>query len=481
MLASTAKVFFRKNFWVIILLVAVFIQIIGIVLHVQADAGTLDVFVVGNNWEGTADIFQYISNESPPKEKFRLMKRLNIVPDKDERIKEILSDNRDPLRRVFFKMIREVVGEGHDQLVDDLFTSNDGKLLFASRPSFADVVAIDMSTNDIVWRTRVDGYRSDHAAISPDGRILLVSASTAKKVHAIDTADGKIVGEFQSGDQPHENNFSKDGKTIFHASIGRVMIPLKARDTSNSQDELSRIGMLGVKVANKIADLLKGDRSFHILEMKSIIAQNGSAEQKKHKVEFKLKEKIDMGVKLEEAKMPWVDKAVRPMAVYFDSNLGVESKVYFQISFFHGIFEYDLISGKITRRLNLPIPEEVGKLKAHQYQLNSAHHGLAINSEGTHLCAAGTMSGYVAIIDREKFSYKIVDLSDPKSIDSKNSEVLNAKPYWATESSDGKYCYVSVSGQNRVSVISFEKGIEVASLLVGKHPQRIRNGKMRVP
>ena len=42
----------------------------------------------------------------------------------------------------------------------------------------------------------------------------------------IDTAAGKIVARFPSGDQPHENNYSRDGKLIYHASIGTVYTPL---------------------------------------------------------------------------------------------------------------------------------------------------------------------------------------------------------------------------------------------------------------
>ena len=48
-------------------------------------------------------------------------------------------------------------------------------------------------------------------ALSPDGRRLLVSASTARTIDVLDTADGRIVGRIPSGDAPHESNFSRDG------------------------------------------------------------------------------------------------------------------------------------------------------------------------------------------------------------------------------------------------------------------------------
>ncbi len=170
-------------------------MIAGASVHAQDAASLRDVVLVGSNWDGTAEIFD--------PQTMKVLKRINIVPDRAQRMAEI--ESAGIKRRITFQAIRHVIGEGHDQLVDDLFPSKDGRFIYASRPSFADVVAIDVQTGAIAWRTPVEGSRADHAALSPDGKILLVSASTARKVHAIDTATGKIVGGFDSGDQPHEN------------------------------------------------------------------------------------------------------------------------------------------------------------------------------------------------------------------------------------------------------------------------------------
>jgi DNA-binding beta-propeller fold protein YncE len=372
---------------------------------------TRAVLTVGNNWDGTADLIDPV--------KFTRLARLNIVPDKDERMAEIMLN---PVDLGYFIAIRQLIGEGHDQFVDDAFTSNDGRYLYVSRPSFKDVVAISFETKKIVWRTEVEGQRADHMAISPDGRRLVVSASTANKAHVIDTATGKILGSFESGDSPHENNYSKDGTRIFHASIGLVYTPLD----------------------HPALDSSKGDRWFQIVDASSL----------------KVLKRVDMGQKLEEAGFADMSSAVRPMALSPD-----ERYLYFQVSFFHGFVEYDLKLDKVLGILPLPLSEKAQSMSREEYLLDSAHHGLAMNPSGTKLCVAGTMSDYAAIVNRQTFRYTIA--------------AQGTKPYWSTNSGDGKYCFVSFSGDDNVGVISYKTGKLVTKFSVGDHPQRMRMGVIR--
>ncbi len=372
---------------------------------------TRDVLYVGNNWDGTADVVQ-------PR-RFKRIARINIIPDIAERMAEIQSN---PERLGYFLAIREQVGEGHDQFVDDMFSSHNGRILYVSRPSLADVVAINLRTHKIIWRTKVDGNRADHMAISPDGGHVLVSASTAKVIDVIDTKTGAIVARVPSGDQPHENNFSKDGKLVYHASIGTVFTPLD----------------------DPVFDSSKGERVFEIID-----ASN-----------WTVLRKIDMGKKLDEFGEPDMSAAVRPMALSPD-----EQKVYFQVSFFHGFVEYDLVQDRVLRLARLPLSDEAKSKRREDYLLDSAHHGLAMNPSGTKLCAAGTMSDYAAIVDRSSFAYKIA--------------ARGTKPYWSTNSGRGSYCFVSFSGDDAVSVISYRKAKEIARIQVGDHPQRMRMGKVR--
>ncbi|MCW3015783.1 MAG: serine/threonine protein kinase [Solirubrobacterales bacterium] len=370
-----------------------------------------DALFVGNNWDGTIDVVD--------PDGLRRITRINAIPDIEQRKAEIAAN---PVRLGYFLLIGQLIGEGHDQFVDDVFSSHDGRFIYISRPSLADVVAIELATRKIVWRVPVEGNRADHMAISPDGTRLLVSASTARKVHVIDTAAGKIVANIDSGDQPHESNYSADGKLIFHASIGTVYTPA---------DDYA-------------LDAAKGDRFFEVIDATT----------------YKVIKRLDIGKILRTFGFPGMSSAVRPMAISPD-----ERYAYFQLSFLHGFVEFDLKENRPLRIATLPLSESAAGKSREEYLLDSAHHGLAMNRAGTKLCVAGTMSDYAAIVDRQTFAYTI------------GSHGL--KPYWATTSADGNSCVVSYSGDDRVALISYETGKETASIPVGDHPQRVRVGVVR--
>jgi DNA-binding beta-propeller fold protein YncE len=178
------------------LLAALLVTVVAVALAPSAMAaerrGTRNVLVVSNNWAGSADLVDPNT--------FKRLKRVNVIPDRVKRVAEIEAD---PTAKFYFESIRTLIGEGHNQYVDDGFTSPDGRYVYFSRPSFADVVAISLKTGRIRWRTKVDGYRADHMAISRNGRRLLVSASTANVIDVIATRTGRIVGRIPSGDAPH--------------------------------------------------------------------------------------------------------------------------------------------------------------------------------------------------------------------------------------------------------------------------------------
>lgn len=377
--------------------------------YVDPAPGLRNVLWVGNNWGGTADAVRPDGDFSP-------IARINVIPDRNERLKEIYLN---PVKLAGYQFIRHMVGEGHDQYVDDMYSTMDGRSLIVSRPIFADVVSIDIVTGAINWRFPVDGFRSDHMAISPDGTQVAVSASTAKLVHVLDTETGRQIGTFPSGDNAHENVYIKGGTQIVNESIGNVWTPLD----------------------QPWADVTKGERVLNIIDRESL----------------QIVKRIDLRTKLAEFGRPDLSIGVRPMTFSPDYRFA-----YFQVSFFHGFVEYDLEEDKITRVTDLPVTA-AGDVPREQKLLDSGHHGISMNPQGTKICVAGTMDNYATVVDRESMEHGPLVSSGETS-------------YWVTTDLTGDHCFVSWAKSNKVSVLSFETGEEVAQFPVGFHPQRMRVG-----
>ncbi|MDQ0791000.1 YncE family protein [Streptomyces sp. B3I8] len=377
-------------------------------------AGTAlqEVMFVGNNWDGTADVIHSSGT-------YAKIGSVNVVPDKTERMAEI---NADPIKWIYFQAIRNSVGEGHDQFVDDMYATPDGKSMVVSRPSFADVVSIDLTTGRINWRFAVEGYRADHMAVSADGTRVAVSASTANKVHVLDITTGRQLGQFATGDKPHENVFTKDGKYIWNMSIG---------DVNTSLDD-------------PVWDWTKGDRHITVVDATT----------------FKQVKVIDMRQRLDAFGLKDYSDAVRPAVFSPD-----ESKFYFQVSFFNGFFEYDVGTDRITRMKTLPKNPATSDDRTTMVN-DSRHHGLSMNPSGSKLCVAGTMDDYATVVDRATLQ--------------EGPLVAASKPYWATVSGDGKDCVISESGADRVTAIDFATGEKRLSVAVGDHPQRVRLARVPV-
>ncbi|MER5352710.1 YncE family protein [Kitasatospora sp. NPDC002551] len=373
-----------------------------------APAALREVMFVANNWDGTADVVTARGD-------LARIGRIDVVPDKDQRLAEIYLN---PVKLAYFLGVRLGPGEGHDQFADDMYTTPDGTAVVVSRPSFADVVSLDLATGRINWRFPVAGYRSDHMALSPDGTRVAVSASTANTVHVLDIATGRPIGSFATGDKPHENLFTDGGRRIWNMSIGEVTTALDA----------------------PWLDWTKGDRRITVADADTL----------------RTVRIIDMRERLDAFGRPDLSDAIRPAAFTPDG-----STLYFQVSFFNGLVEYDAAADRITRVATLPGNPATSEDRT-TWVNDSRHHGLAMSPAGDRLCVAGTMDDYATVVDRATLR--------------EGPLVPVAKPYWATVSGDGRSCVVSESGADRVTAIDFATGQRTSSVEVGDHPQRVRLG-----
>jgi YVTN family beta-propeller protein len=298
-----------------------------------------------------------------------------------------------------------IEGVGGLNYVQDQDLSPDGRVLYVSRGHRGDFAAFRVRDGLMLWKTGVEGLRSDHMELSDDGERLYVSDMTANIVHAVDTETGTISGGFATGEWPHDSHLTHDGELLLNASIGNIVLPEDVRAENPNSYVLTAVD----------PDTLEVVRRF----------------------EF--------------------DAGIRPFVLSED-----ETRLYAQLSMFHGLVEFDLERGVITRELELPVDPGVTE---DDFDFEAPHHGLALSGDGETLCAAGRASDYVALVDARRMRKRaIIDVGDA--------------PGWATTGPGGRRCFVPNNRDDTLSVISYRNRREVARIPVGDGPKHIEAGRV---
>jgi DNA-binding beta-propeller fold protein YncE len=307
-----------------------------------------DVVFVANAEAGTVSAVDAAS--------FEVLHELDVTPDGDTA--ELGED--DPVQATVGQRIVEAAGG--ENLAQDQDLSPDGRVLYVSRGHRGDVAAFDLATDALLWKTAIDGLRSDHATLSPDGARLFVSSLTTDTVQVVDTRDGTVLASFPTGEWPHDNHVSHDGERLYNASIGNITTPWE------------------VRAARVAAPGLASPYQLRIVDAETLELQRT--------YEFAA--------------------GIRPFAISDD-----ETRLYAQLSELHGVIAYDLEAGRELRRLELPIDDGA---TSDDYSFEAPHHGLDLHPDGDTLCLAGRASDYVALVDVETFTETaIVEVGDAPS------------------------------------------------------------------
>lgn len=296
----------------------------------SADSGLRDVLVVGNSAAGTVSFVDAHT--------FQNLGSLNVAADAQQ-----LIDAMDPIQRAGYETVTSV--EGGNRYVDDASLSADGRELFVSRGNLDDVAAYDIATGKQLWRTRLDGFKADHAALSPDGTRYVVSATTAQKAEVLDTATGAVTGSFPTGTYPHQNDYSADGRYIYNSSIGITSLP-QSMEWAKGSFQLTKVDAQTLKVVQT-----------------------------------------------------WqLPHGIRPNVIEPDGTM------YTDLSYLNGFVTYDLASSQIVRTVQMPFSTAGAALSPDNYPQNSAHHGLAVSGDGANVCDVGTIDDYTAVVSTGDYS-----------------------------------------------------------------------------
>ena len=240
---------------------------------------------------------------------------------------------------------------------------------------------------------------------------------------------GKPLRQFESGDTPHESNYSKDGSRIFHASIGKIYTPTDPSLTCPEPDPS------------------KGDQRFEIVDNTTF----AGAEAVGHRPEAAPRP----------ASRAWPPRCVRWRSRRTSGRRTCSSRSSTATS--TSTWSAARCSQVRPAAAERGRPEHAAG--AVRPQLRAPRAGASATT-ARQLCVAGTMDDYVGLVDvRDPRDRKIFTL--PHTGD---------RPYWATNGPGGSRCWVSIAGDDRVNVYDYATRTRLASLPVGDHPQRVRPG-----
>lgn len=331
---------------------------------------------------------------------FRVLREIDVLPDGPD---ATLGED-DPAQALIRQRVVEAAGGTNYAQDQDI--SPDGRTLYVSRGHRGDVAAFDLASGDMLWKLAIPGFRSDHMTISKDGRLLYVSALTENVVVIVDTQTQQIVRSAEAGQWPHDNHLSGDGRLLYNGSIGTIIAPEESRQAASPPP-----------------------------------------------YQLTVFDSSDLSVR----RSYTFERGIRPIVITKD-----ERTMYAQLSEFHGVIEFDLVGGQITRRLELPVDPGVTE---EDYDFEAPHHGLAISPDEGTLCAAGRASDYVALVSTASFRpLAIIEVADG--------------PGWAATGPDGRHCFVANTRADTLSVISYARRREVARIEMGDGPKQIEAARI---
>jgi len=304
------------------------------------------------------------------------------------------------------------------------------------------VDVIDSATNKVVQV--ISGIEVPHGVnFSPDGKWVYVSNESQRALDVVDEKTGKIVKQIPLSGHPNNIAVTKDGRQVL-ICIAEPPGALDVVDTTS------------LKLAKSIP--VKGPLHNVYITADQKYAVAGSVAAKRLTV-----------IDIKKQEPAWdldFDQGVRPMILETAPD-GSTSRIFVQLSNFHGFAVVDFAKHQEVSRVKLPD----GKYGREEGRMGTPSHGIGITPDGKTLWVNSILANAV-------FEYSLPDLKLMGSVPLPQVEPLGrapsgAVPEWITFTPDSKTLYVSNSAAKSVSAIDTETRKQVAVIPVGEVPKRI--------
>jgi YVTN family beta-propeller protein len=265
---------------------------------------------------------------------------------------------------------------------------------------------------------------------SPDGTRAYISCESENTLWATDTKTGKLLGKAALSGHPNNIAISKDGRRVF-------------------------VGILSGAGAVEVVDTASL-KSIKIIAVKGGVHNAYVTRDGKYVVAGSIVGKILTVIDAQTLQPVWelpFEAGVRPIA-FETGNDGSTTRLFVQLSAFHGFAVVDFKTHQIVSRIKLPDEPKGGTAQG-----GAPSHGIGVSPDGKTLWVDSALANAV-------FVYSLPDLQVLGYV--RTEQV----PDWLAFTPDGKKLYVANSGSNSVSVIDTTTRKQVAVIPVGEVPKR---------
>ncbi|HUF73808.1 MAG TPA: beta-propeller fold lactonase family protein [Gammaproteobacteria bacterium] len=298
---------------------------------------------------------------------------------------------------------------------------------------------IDPATQSIVGE--IEDVPIPHGvAAAPDGSRLYIS-SEAK--HTLDVIDGETlerIAEIPLSNRPNNISIGRDGRYVYVGIMdgdgGIDVIDTTTLENARHVDTESRVHNTYVTPDGRyfLAGTFGGDRNLKVYDAATEA----------------------LAWSLFEPRNDSPLEGVRPIA-FETRDDGSTSRLFVQVSEFHGFVVVDFDSGEEITRIELPeiLPEQrdPGPFNA------APAHGIGVAPDGETLWVCSRLNGHV-------YAYSVPELEYLGGV------ATGSHPDWLTFSPDSRFVYVANGDSDDVSIIEIETLEEVVRLPVGRSPKR---------
>jgi YVTN family beta-propeller protein len=347
----------------------------------------------------------------------------------------------------FLKIAEWVKGLNHS----DAMLSNTPKVrVYVTNSAGNTVDVIDPATNKTVQT--IDGIELPHGVVfSPDGSRVYISNESESVLDVVDGNTGRILEKVPLGGHPNNLTITKDGK--------RVLVGI--RETSGWLEVFDTASLKKIKTIP-----VSGPVHNVYVTPDGKYAVAGSIDAKNLTV-----------VDLQMEQAVWnlnLGSGVRPMA--FEANPdGSTKRIFAQLSGFNGFAVVDFAKHTEVQRIKLP--DQPGGYGIAEGRTGTPSHGIGVTPDGKSLWIASTTAN--AVFQYELPGLNFLGYVELPLVYPQGQKPAGSVPEWITFTPDGKFLYLSNSGDRSVSAIDTEKRQLVAIIPTGEVPKRINTMVVR--